>query len=173
MSKVLIVYYSRSGHTEKLAQVIARVAGWDLERINDVRSRTGIFGWLRSAWEATRQRTTEIAPTTRDPAGYDLVVVGTPVWNASVSSPIRSWLEQQRERLPDLAFFATYGGRGADRAFQQMTELAGREPWTTLDVKEREVAGNELAARAGRFVIALERVLGRHTPPEPPELHLH
>jgi menaquinone-dependent protoporphyrinogen IX oxidase len=128
----------------------------------------GVGGYLRSGYEATFRRLAAIAPTDHDPALYDLVVIGTPIWNSSVSSPIRTWLEQHRQRLRNVAFFSTYGWRGARRVFDQMTELAAHQPLAILDVTERELEKSDLASRVGRFVTALEHVLRRH---EAPDLH--
>lgn len=168
MANVLVVYYSRTGHTGQLAHAIAGVAGWEIEAVADLRSRLGVGGYLRSGYEATFRRLAAIATTENDPALYDLVVIGTPIWNSSVSSPIRTWLEQHRQRLRNVAFFSTCGGRGARRVFDQMTGLAGRQPLATLDVTDRELERTDLASRVGRFVTALEHVLRRH---EAPELH--
>ena len=50
--RVLVVYYSRTGHTQAVAQGLARTAEADLEAIEDVRKRP------RSVRHATRHVTT-------------------------------------------------------------------------------------------------------------------
>ncbi len=44
--KVLIVYYSRSGQTRNIAEVIAKKLGAELEEIVDHRNRKGLLGFL-------------------------------------------------------------------------------------------------------------------------------
>ena len=51
MNHVLVVYFSRTGHTRVLAEGIARALGADLEEIRDRTDRTGLLGWLRSGAE--------------------------------------------------------------------------------------------------------------------------
>jgi len=126
MPKVLIVYYSRTGTTRKVEAELAAMGGWDLERVIDTRSREGLLGYLRAGLDALFERHTTLAPSREDPASYDFVVVGTPVWNGSVSTPIRTWLAEHAGRLPPLAFFATEGGRGGQRAFDKMASIAPR-----------------------------------------------
>jgi NAD(P)H-dependent FMN reductase len=92
----------------------------------------------------------------RDPNDYDVVVVGTPVWNASVSAPVRTFLAANGRRFKNCAFFATQGGRGAPRAFRQMRELVVRRPMTTLILTEREVKHHDLVSSVASFVRQIE-----------------
>ena len=78
--KALVVYYSRSGVTRKVAQALAAALGAEIEEIVDTKDRSGAGGWLKAGADASLKRLTAIQPMTKDPAGYDLVVIGTPVW---------------------------------------------------------------------------------------------
>lgn len=138
-ARILVVYYSRSGHTKRLAEQIAQAASADIEAIVDPTDRSGALGYLRSAYQAFRQRTVQIGPSKHDASAYDLVVVGTPIWDASVSSPVRSYLAREAGRLPAVAFFCTCGGRGGERAFAQMARECGKTPTTTLIVRDAEL----------------------------------
>ncbi len=104
----------------------------------------------------------DIAPPAHDLAQYDLVVVGTPIWNASVSSPVRAFLSRNRKDLKRVAFFCTMGGRGAERAFREMERASGRRPADVLVLKERDLRG-DLRQPIDRFVRELRAVL------EPPQ----
>ena len=68
MASILVIHYSRSGNTQKVAQAIARACGADLEQIRDVKPRHGLWGWIRSGREAMRAIPAEIRPLKRDPA---------------------------------------------------------------------------------------------------------
>lgn len=154
MSRILVVFYSRSGTTEAAAHAIVGALGGDMERIRDTRSRSGLIGYLRSAFEAARGKDGEIAPMNRDPAAYNLVVVGSPVWSGSVSSPVRTYLQQHRGRLRAVAFFCTEGARGAQRAFRQMAQVSDRAPVAVLELTGHQV-------RRGTHVVPVERFVGR------------
>ncbi|GAB2874812.1 hypothetical protein GCM10027277_50050 [Pseudoduganella ginsengisoli] len=56
MHPCLVVYYSRSGVTEKIAQEIASRCGADMDAIREERSRAGPLGFLRSAYECVRRK---------------------------------------------------------------------------------------------------------------------
>ncbi|WP_316178400.1 hypothetical protein [Bradyrhizobium sp. SZCCHNRI1009] len=110
--------------------------------------------YVRSVIEARRQVPSRIATIAKDPSSYDLVVVGTPVWAWSLSSPVRAFLLASRSRLPAVAFFCTL-----DRAFGQMQELAGKPPVGCLAITAREVASATYQAKVVMFAEALQRSL--------------
>ena len=91
MTKTLVVYYSRTNHTHKIAELIAQGVGANIERIFDAESREGAFGYLRSGREAMLQRPGGIQPVKEDPSDYDLTIIGSPVWSWSLSPPMRSY----------------------------------------------------------------------------------
>jgi flavodoxin len=149
--RILVVYFSRTGNTRKVAEAIARSRGAVIDELIDTVDRRGLFGYLRSGYEATRQRQTVLKPWNEDPSQYDLVFVGGPVWNASVCAPIRTYLCKNTERLPKVAFFATFGGRGAERAFRQMESLCERKPVTTLALREADLTKGDTPERIDAF----------------------
>ncbi len=151
MPKTLVVFFSRTGHTRRIAERLARALGADLDVIREARSRLGLGGYLRSGYEATFKRESAIEPTGLDPAGYDLVIIGTPVWNYSLSSPVRAYLHQHRDVFKAVAFFLTEGGTGQARVFGQMTEVVGKLPLGTLTIRESELEETDLDARVDAF----------------------
>lgn len=113
-TNALVVYYSRTGTTAKVGRAIADRLGCRAEEIIDTRKRTGIFGFLVGAYHAYKKKLTEIEEPECNPASYDLVVVGTPVWAGTVTPAVRTYLHRTRNRLPPVAFFLTTGGTGIE-----------------------------------------------------------
>lgn len=139
MKPVLIVYYSRSGVTAKVANALAQVCGADLERIQDVRPRTGVAGYLRSAWQALRHQPADIVPAVHRPADYAFVVLGTPVWAGRMSAPMRSYILQQREHFRRIGLFCTMGGSGGPDVLTAMAELCNKLPVASMNLRQRDV----------------------------------
>ncbi len=165
-ARVLVVYYSRTGTTKRVAGAIAAAVGGDLEEISDRTKRTGLLGYLRSGYEAARRRQIPIGPAIHDPSTYDLVIVGTPIWDMSVSSPVRSYLHRHRAAFRKVAFFCTCGGRGGARAFAEMSKVCAAEPIATLVLREREVL--QAAAPISRFAAEIHHaLLGAPAPAAP------
>lgn len=123
----------------------------------ELRDRSQQLGDLRSGYDAARLRRIPIGPTVHDPSTYGLVIIGTPIWNNSVSGPVRSYLHRHRAALHDVAFFCTCGGRGGARAFAEMSKVCGGAPIATLVVRERDVFAS--AEPIGRFVAEIGRAL--------------
>src|SRR5258707_5538551 len=134
MKKALVVCYSRTGNTRAIATEIAKTIDGDLDLVISRENRDGLIGWLRCAFDATFERQTQIAHPARKVHDYELVIVGTPTWNAALSSPIRSYLARHASQIRAVAFFATCSGRAAERAIDQMCTLCVREPLATLAV---------------------------------------
>jgi flavodoxin len=155
MGKILVVYFSRTGYTKKVAEQIAARCGADLEAIEEVRDRSGIFGYLRSAREAYKKRPSEIRPATRNPSEYDLVIAGTPVWASNVSSPVRAYLVAQRGQLKQVAAFCTQGGSGAEKVLADMAELLGRQPVASVSLNDGEIKRDRYAEKLTRFIETL------------------
>ncbi len=141
MNTTLIVYHSRSGYTRRIAQALARRLDADLDEIRIVQPMHGPIGYALCALEAITSLTPALRPSRKKPAACDLVVIGTPVWFWSLSSPVRSWLAQHQSLPRRVAFFCTMGGSGAPRVFATMAGLAGREPVATLALTDRQIDG--------------------------------
>ncbi len=158
--RTLVVYYTRSGHTRTAAQAIARALdGADVEEIRDDADRSGWRGYLRSGREAIRRERATLAWPGRDVSAYDLVVVGTPVWFSSLSSPVRAWLHDHRSELQHAAFFLTHGGTGAERVFSQMRSVARIDPTAVLAIHERAMGARAFDLEVGAFTAQCESQL--------------
>lgn len=168
-SNILVVYYSRSETTRKVAEALASALSCDIEEITDVSNRRGRIGYLRSLIEAVRQRPSVIAPMAKDPSGYQLVIIGTPVWAGSVSSPVRAYLLRYASRLRSAAFFCTLGGRGAEGTFAQMEKLIGQTPQARLSITAHEVASHSF----GPSVNELAHTLRTSIPPAAEKSHMN
>ncbi|MBP1912836.1 flavodoxin family protein [Thermococcus stetteri] len=135
--KTLVVFYSRSGTTKRVAEELAKALNADVDEVIDKKSRRGIIGFLRAGYDATRGKTTEIE-FTKDPSNYDLVIVGIPVWNGRVTPAIRTYLLRNRGRIKGAVFFATCAGR-AGMCLEQMEELYGDKALLKKTIVKKEL----------------------------------
>ncbi len=156
MQRILVVYYSRTGHTQQVAEAIASTFDADLEAIGDVKSRLGLLGSPRSAVEGLLGRLTGIRKVEKDLEQYDLVVLGTPIWSGNMSSPMRTYLTQQHGKFRQVAFFCTEGGIGGKRAFRQMAKIVGRDPIATMIITQRELRSEAYDGKVAQFVAQIE-----------------
>jgi len=154
--RTLVVYYSRTGNTHRLAEEIASHFKADLDPIRDEGvDRSGWWGYLLSGWQALSGATPPIHRAAKDPADYDLVVIGSPVWNWSLAAPVRTYARRHARQFRQVAFFCTEGGSGERRVFEELERLCGKPPRASIAVRERDLALPQHAARVGRYIAQL------------------
>jgi flavodoxin len=151
MKKILLVFYSRSGYTRRSAQAIAGVLGCDMEEIQEVKSREGWLGYFRSAYEALKMKSTTIKPPTKNPADYDMVVLGSPVWASHLPPPLRAYIDSEKNNFKRIACFCTMGGSGAQKIFDEIAALCGKSPVTTLALTDKQIDENHFTEKIARF----------------------
>jgi len=137
--KTLVIYFSRTGHTQKIAEAIAAKYGSDIERIKEVNDRFGVSRYLAAGRDAMFKRHASLQPTHKNPAQYDLTILGTPIWAWNLTPPMRAYIAGHKSKLNQVAFFCTEGGAGGKRAFRQMADLIGKQPVASLEVTESDL----------------------------------
>lgn len=154
--KTLVVFYSRTGTTKKVAEALASKMGADLEEIKDTVDRSGIKGYLFSGRDAMKKNLTVLRQLSKDVSQYDLVVIGTPIW-ITVSVPVRTFLVQHKnEFAKNVAFFCTMGGSGDEKAFKEMEEIVGKKPLATLTLRTRDVVKGNMEHGTEEFLSILK-----------------
>lgn len=134
--KTLVVYYSLDGNTRFIASAIASAVGGDVQELKP-RGEVKVTG-LRKYWWGGRQVFThaqpELEPLGVDPASYDLVFIGTPVWGWSYAPAVRSFLAGADLRGRTVALFCCHGG-GKGGVFDKMrralpqSRILGQMDW--------------------------------------------
>jgi hypothetical protein len=66
-------------------------------------------------------REPELLPMEKDPAAYDLIFLGTPVWAFSYTPAVRAFLAHANLRGKKVALFCCHGG-GKGRTFRKMQD---------------------------------------------------
>lgn len=140
--KILVVYYSRTGITKKIAQEISEFLSCDIEQIIDEKDRSGIKGFMAGGRDSMKRELTQIKPTEKDPADYDIVIIGTPVWAANMTPAVRTYITQNKEKIKNVAFFCTTGGTGIEKTFIEMEVLIRKKPVATFAATSNQVKKN-------------------------------
>jgi flavodoxin len=156
MSKILVLYSSRTGFTRAIAGDIACACGADVEAIEVVNQRGPASGYVRSAIEAALHLETPILSARRVPSDYDIVVIGTPIWLWNVASPVRSYIKGHRRQFRRVAFFCTSGGSGHAKVFRDLESLCGRPAVATWAVTDVDVSGEFHRDGLSEFADALK-----------------
>jgi hypothetical protein len=156
--KVLVVYYSLSGNTARVARDLARRTGGDIESLRDNCYGVGFTGYIKAAIDAVRGASSQLGPLARNPRDYALTIVGTPVWVGHMTPSIRGWLQRCRADLGPVAFFVTSGDTDVAKIAPALESLAGHKAVALAGFNAKEL-GNRASydAKLSEFVKALNR----------------
>lgn len=155
MADVLVTYFSRSGSTERIAREVAESLGADLDPIRPQESYAGAAGFRKGLWQSVLRRAPNVEVGV-DPSKYALVIVGSPVWVAGPSAPVRSRLRQHGGKIAAVAAFCVSGSGGAyDGFFRQIERMTGRTLRARLSLAQRDVLSGAASAKVRQFAESL------------------
>ncbi len=129
--KTAVVYYSMSGNTKLIAEKIAGDLNADLIEIFPENSYPD-KGFRKYFWggkSAVMGDKPKLMPYEFSADKYDTIVFGTPVWAATFTPPIRTFIEENKAELSDkdIAVFMCQSGSGADKAISKLIKLLERD----------------------------------------------
>jgi len=158
MSRVLLVFHSRTGTARKVAIALASANDWALGEIESRRSGTPLIGCMAQALLRLRPAIDYDGP---DPAAFDIVVLVSPVWCGTMAAPVRSFLAKFGSVIRSHAVFMVMGGHDAQGAISAIDRLFGRPARVTTALRQLAVdaGGNRVVEEFARRVEAkLEKV---------------
>ena len=122
MSKTLVAYFSASGVTKGVAEKLAQAAGADLLEITPAKPYTNAdLDWRDSLSRSSvemkdKSSRPEIAQLPINPADYDTIYVGFPIWWYTAPTIINTFIEAYDFNGKTVVPFATSGGSTIDKA---------------------------------------------------------
>jgi len=137
--RILVVYYSLGGNTQRVARDLAAHLGADLQRIRERTHRRGFLGYVRAAFDSLRERRVPLMDVARDAAEYDLTIVGTPIWTGRITPAVRTYLESIRGRPRNIAFFTTSGNNRIDKVLPTMQRLVDLQSIAAIGFSAQEL----------------------------------
>jgi flavodoxin len=152
MGKHLVVFYSRTGNTKRIAKAVSDGLQCDLEELVDTKARGGLLGYIKSGRDAGACKETEIGEIRKSPGEYDVVILGTPVWAGKMAPAIRTYINRSRDQLKGVAFVCTSGSGRPQKAFSGMEEICGQTPVATLSVSTKDVKNEQVSEAVRTFV---------------------
>ncbi len=111
----IVLFYSWSGQTKKLAEMIAEKTGADLCELQPVipypQSYRAVVEQARK--EIREKYHPELRPVPHSLESYQTVFIGTPNWCSTLAPPVAAFLYQQMPTEKVVVPFCTHGGGGA------------------------------------------------------------
>lgn len=142
--KILVVYFTRTGNTERVAKDIAAALDADIERIREKDDRSGCLGYFAAGRDGMNEKSTEIEPVKSRASDYDIVIIGSPVWAWNLTPAVRTYIEQNRGSFKAVSFFITAGSTNVDEVLTNFENATGKKAVSSLGVLEDELGQPEV-----------------------------
>ena len=110
LGKVLVIYYSWTGHTQDIAEQTAAITQADTYRIQtqeEFKSSPAFYARIKK--ELNHKIYPALAGNLPDVSNYDVVFVGGPVWWYTMATPLYSFLDQTDFKNKKVIPFSTQG----------------------------------------------------------------
>ena len=122
--KALVLYYSQTTNTKKVAQEISNRLGADMEEIVAVKPYEGDFQATinRSMKERQEGVTPDIKPLKADLSKYDVIFLGYPIWFGTYAPPVATLLSQVDLSGKKVVPFCTFGSGGLEASIKDLAE---------------------------------------------------
>lgn len=111
MPHALVVFYSLDGDVRYLARSLSKELELDAMELELVKPHPthGFMKYFTGGFLAATGATPPLRPLAHDAAHYDMVFIGTPVWNSRPTPAVRTFLKGADLKGKRVAFFTCYG----------------------------------------------------------------
>ena len=135
--KVLVVYYSASGNTKRVAEDIAETAGGDLFEITPTEPYTSDdLNWTNSDSRVSREHDDEslrdvplTTPEVENWDDYDTVFIGYPIWWGIAAWPVDNFVKENDFTGKTVIPFCTAATSGIGDSGNLLEEMTGTGDW--------------------------------------------
>lgn len=150
--KTLVVYYSASGNTERVAKDIAEAAGADLFEIVPTEVYTSDdLDWTNPDSRVSREHDDESLrdvplTTTEVPDwdSYDTVFIGYPIWWGIAAWPVDTFVKNNDFTGKTVIPFATSTSSGMGQSGSLLADMAGTGEWQEGQRFSSGVSGDDV-----------------------------
>ena len=148
---MLIVYFSHSGNTRRLAACIQRLTGGDMAQITPLTPYPQDYDAVVELARQEQRRNVRppIAAMQPDPAAYDTLFLGYPNWWGTFPMPVVTFLENYPVGNKTLVPFCTHEGSRLGKSEQDLRRLCPQARLLKgFEVRGSRVDGAEPSVKA-------------------------
>lgn len=138
--KILITYYSRTGNTKGIAEIIQNKVGGDLFQVEAIEK------YPEDYHEATEVAKKQIEDgvkleieNNKDVSDYDVIFIGTPAWWGKMAPALNTFIDKNDFNGKVVVPFITHGGGGKyaiDKDIENLTKANTLKAFSVYGVNE-------------------------------------
>lgn len=122
--KPLVVYFSHSGHTKTIAEMIHQLSGGELLQIKTVEPYPDNYDECVDLAKKQQMENARPAIETRiNPDDYSVIFLGFPNWWSSMPMPVYTFVEENKLNGHTIIPFMTHGGGGQAHAVSDLKKI--------------------------------------------------
>ena len=123
--KILVAYYSKTGHTKAAAQKIAKAAGGALHEIVPTKEYPASYVATVAVakWEQLKNEKPALNDKVQGFKDYNVVLVGFPIWWFTCPQLIKTFMESYDFTGKRIILFATSGGSGLGKTDEGVKKI--------------------------------------------------
>lgn len=117
-SKTLVLYYSQTGATKTVAELLKADLGADIDSIVPKDSYGTDYEATIQRWQKEKNDNVKVAikQLSANINDYDTIFLGFPIWGGTFASPVATWLADNNLKGKTVITFATFGSGGIEAA---------------------------------------------------------
>lgn len=120
--KTLIIYYSRTGNSKLISQILQKELNAQVLEVKDLEDRSGTLGYVGAGFDGFFDRHTTIEPAKVDLSPYSNIIIVSPIWNWKLSTPIHTFIDNNRLDGKTVVLFTN--GNNDIRKYEQYDDNA-------------------------------------------------
>ncbi|MCL1954992.1 MAG: NAD(P)H-dependent oxidoreductase [Spirochaetes bacterium] len=135
--KTLVLFYSFSGNTRKLASQKAAETGADIEEIIEIKKMSVLKAYIVGAYRAMKRKKTEIQPIKSQFNSYEKIIIMAPVWAGNPAPAFNSIVEQlpSGKKVELVMVSAGSGTNNSAEGTKNLIAARGCEVTDYIDIK--------------------------------------
>lgn len=122
--KTLVVFFSKTGNTKKVAEELIQKLGCDSAELE---------------YDEKAKKTSGGA----DPSGYEHVVLLCPIWAFSLAEPMKFYLKEHGKSIQSYSLIVTCGGLGLWGCVKNCVKAIGKQPQHSMKIRSKIVIAGD------------------------------
>lgn len=134
----IILYFSRTGNSKRIAEKISRELGWKTARLTDDISWSGVFGYIKGGSYSLRRKPTNVTiEGNPDLSTYANIILVVPLWAGGIAPAGYSLLDSESDMLDKLSIVISCDKTNPDKALKKLENISSSVSRKYCVVKKR------------------------------------
>ena len=151
MKKYLVIYYTRSGNTKKVASTLTKIIENNIEELIEKKKYKGFIGFISAGFASFKKKTVEIGQLKYNPKDYEEVVFMTPIWASNIPPTIRTYIKRYAEVIKSSSFIYLSNSGEEYKPEKELSEEYKLKVRDSLNIKKDRLSNKDYIMKLEKF----------------------